>query len=182
MENYLLLVIAVLGGVGPAILWLLFWLREDEHPEPRLLILLSFLLGMLCVPLALPFQFLFSKYLADSQEITTVAQTSVVLAGLVVFLWASTEEILKYLASHIGAMRVKAIDEPIDWVIYMISTALGFAAAENTLFLLNPILEGNIIKSFATGNLRFIGATLLHVITQLLSECSWHLVFINQKT
>jgi len=165
MENYLLLVIAVLGGVGPAILWLLFWLREDEHPEPRLLILLSFLLGMLCVPLSLPFQFLFSKYLADSQEITTVAQTSVVLAGLVVFLWASTEELLKYFASHIGAMRIKAIDEPIDWVIYMISTALGFAAAENTLFLLNPLLEGNIIKSFATGNLRFIGATLLHVIT-----------------
>ena len=164
MEFTTTLPIAVLGGVLPALFWLVFWLKEDEHPEPRSLILLSFLLGMLCVVLVLPFQYFFSKILLGNIDVSTVAEDSFWLAALAVFLWASTEEIFKYIASHIGSLRMKAIDEPMDWVIYMISTALGFSAAENTLFLINPLAEGDIIKSFATGNFRFLGATLLHVV------------------
>ena len=158
------ILLAALGGIGPAIIWLLFWLQEDEHPNPRRVILTTFFFGMVCVPIVLPFQFFISKFLAHSEEISEVAKTSILLAGLITFLWASIEEILKYIASHVIAAQRDTIKEPMDWVIYMISTALGFAALENTLFLINPLIEGEITKSFATGNLRFIGATLLHVI------------------
>jgi protease PrsW len=158
------ILIAALGGIAPAIIWLLFWLREDEHPEPRKIILLTFLFGMICVPLVLPFQYLIQKYIANSQDLSTIILTSSTLAWLIIFLWASIEEILKYIASHFVVLQRKEIDEPMDWVIYMISTALGFAAAENALFLLSPLLEGDMVQSIATGNLRFIGATLLHVL------------------
>ena len=158
------ILLAALGGIGPAIIWLLFWLQEDEHPNPRRVILTTFFFGMLCVPLVLPFQFLASKLLIHSKEISDVAKTDLFLAGIIAFLWAGSEELLKYLASHIAAFQRETIKEPMDWVIYMISTALGFAGLENTLFLINPLIEGDITKSFATGDLRFIGATLLHVI------------------
>lgn len=164
LTNTYPILIAALGGIGPALIWLLFWLREDEHPEPRYVILMTFIFGMLCVPLVLPFQFLISKILANGIEIGDIAKESFALAWVVILLWATVEEIFKYIASHVGYFQKKNIDEPMDWVIYMISTALGFAALENTLFLINPLIEGDVTKSFATGNLRFIGATLLHVI------------------
>ena len=41
--------------------------------------------------------------------------------------------------------------------------ALGFAALENTMFLLNPLGNGDAVATILLGNFRFIGATLLHV-------------------
>ena len=44
------------------------------------------------------------------------------------------------------------------------AVTLGFAAAENMLFLITPISGGNILASFFTGDVRFIGSTILHVV------------------
>ena len=55
-------------------------------------------------------------------------------------------------------------DEPIDWPIYMITAALGFAALENALFLREPISNGATVVSLLTGQLRFLGSTLLHSV------------------
>lgn len=157
-------IIATLGGILPALLWLFFWLQEDEHPEPRKLIFTSFLLGMVCVVLVLPFEALISAIFLQGKSVSNLAQTGLLLTVFSVVLWASTEEIFKYYASHIGTKYATAIDEPIDWVIYMISTALGFAAAENTLFILNPLFNNEISTGIITGNLRFIGPTMLHLV------------------
>ena len=35
---------------------------------------------------------------------------------------------------------------------------------ENTFFILKPLETGNMIQAFISGNLRFMGATLLHVV------------------
>lgn len=173
--------IASLAGVGPAIFWLIFWLREDEHPEPRSLILLSFLLGMACVPIVVPFEYLASHLLIGSSDISNIVGNSLFTVVAVVFLWAAIEEVAKYIASHIGHSRIKAIDEPMDWIVYMISTALGFAAAENTLFLISPIIQSDIMKSFVTGNLRFIGATLLHIVASATIGVFMALAFYKSK-
>jgi RsiW-degrading membrane proteinase PrsW (M82 family) len=58
----------------------------------------------------------------------------------------------------------RAVDEPIDTVIYMVTLALGFAALENALFVLNPLATGDYLNSALTGSFRFLGATLLHVL------------------
>ncbi len=139
-----------MGGFIPAVLWLIFWQLEDHcDPEPKKLILLSFFAGMVAVPLVLPFQL-------AAQQVTDGA--------FMLLLWATAEEVLKFAVAWVVVLRNRAVDEPIDTIIYMLTVALGFAALENTLFLLNPLGDGNVFGSLLAGNLRFIGATLLHTL------------------
>ncbi|HEX4799048.1 MAG TPA: PrsW family glutamic-type intramembrane protease [Candidatus Paceibacterota bacterium] len=143
--------IAFLAGIIPALFWLWFWLREDTcRPEPRILITTSFIAGMLIVPLVLPLQeFAMHRYTGEN----------------LVFVWVIIEEVLKYSAALIVVLWNRAVDEPIDAIIYMITIALGFSALENALFVYNPLTTGNYAESFVTGNFRFLGATLLHVLS-----------------
>lgn len=142
--------IAFLAGLIPALFWLWFWLREDKaHPEPKALLTTSFIAGMLIVALVLPLQeFAMKRFTGDN----------------LIFVWVIIEETLKYSAALIVVLWNKAVDEPIDAIIYMITIALGFSALENAFFIFNPLEDGNIVSSFQTGNFRFLGASLLHVL------------------
>jgi RsiW-degrading membrane proteinase PrsW (M82 family) len=142
--------IAFLAGLIPMLFWLWFWLHEDrERPEPIILIAITFLAGMMVVPLALPLQ----KMAIDLYT-----------GNNLMFVWVIIEEVLKYVAALLVIFWNKAVDEPIDYIIYLITIALGFAALENTLFMLNPLSEGDYITVAVTGSFRFLGATLLHVL------------------
>ncbi|MFA7216963.1 MAG: PrsW family glutamic-type intramembrane protease [Candidatus Paceibacterota bacterium] len=138
-------------GLIPALIWLWFWLKEDEHPEPAKMITLSFLGGMLAVICVLPLQ----KFVYDLVSYNTFA----------FFLWASLEEIFKFAIIYFIALRNRATDEPVDTIIYMIVGALGFVALENTLFLVDLMSRGDVSGVLMTINLRFIGASLLHIIS-----------------
>lgn len=143
-------VIALLGGVLPALFWLWFWLREDrKKPEPTGLLFRTFIAGMAVVPLVLPLQ--------------KLALTMFGGASLIV-VWVIIEETLKYALALMIILWNKAVDEPIDYIIYMITIALGFAALENALFIWNPLVSGDLSGSIITGNFRFLGATLVHVL------------------
>jgi len=142
---------AFLGGLLPSFIWLYFLLKEDaSHPEPKKLIVFTFIIGMIAVPLALPLEQYAKAHLAGD--------FSVFIA------WALIEELLKYAMVASLILWRKAVDEAPDYVIYMITIALGFAAAENILFLIAPLMNGNIASSLLTGNVRFIGSSLLHVV------------------
>ncbi|MDB5244292.1 MAG: hypothetical protein JWN18_162 [Parcubacteria group bacterium] len=149
--NLTLLGYAFLGGLLPSGIWLYFLLKEDAtHPEPKRLIALAFVAGMIAVPLALPFEQYAKSHLTDSFSILTF--------------WALVEEVLKYAMAATFILWRGAVDEAPDYVIYMFTVALGFAAAENMLFLLAPLIDGHFATSVFTGNVRFLGSTLLHVI------------------
>lgn len=149
MES-VLIIIALLGGFLPALFWLWFWLREDKaRPEPGVLIFTAFIAGIAVVPLVLPLQ----KF-----------ATELFIGDNLLFVFVIIEEVLKYAAALIVILWNKAVDEPIDCVIYMITIALGFAALENALFLFNPLSDGEVATTILTGNFRFLGATLLHVL------------------
>lgn len=142
---------AFLGGLLPSFIWLYFLLKEDaKHPEPKTLIVFTFIAGMAAVPLALPFEQYTRGHLSGTLSILTS--------------WALIEEVLKYAMAALFILWRNAVDETPDYVIYMITIALGFAAAENMLFLLTPLSSGNIASGVFTGNLRFLGSTLLHVV------------------
>ena len=145
------IIFAGIFGIIPAILWLWFWLKEDIHPEPTKLIIFTFLSGMLSVFIALPMQ----------HWVENITKGTILLF----LLWAVIEESLKFGAAWIGGMHTREDNEPIDPTIYMIVSALGFVAMENTLFLIDPLISGNIGDALITGNLRFMGATLLHVVS-----------------
>ncbi len=141
---------AFIGGIVPALLWLLFFLREDRlHPEPRKLLIFTFIAGMSCVIFVLPVQRFAYGFLTG---------------GSLLLAWAFIEELFKYWAAYLVVLWQSAVDEPMDPVIYMITAALGFAALENALFMSGPLLSGNPTEALITGNLRFIGAALLHVV------------------
>jgi RsiW-degrading membrane proteinase PrsW (M82 family) len=143
---------ALLSGVLPALLWLWFWLKEDNlHPEPKGLIFGTFLAGCVAVFFAI-FLEKFVQEIAMSESNRYIA-------------WAAIEEIIKFLAVSIIALKSSELDEPIDAMLYCVTVAVGFAALENTFFILSPIHNGEVTKSIITGNMRFLGATLVHVVS-----------------
>ncbi|MEK7614301.1 MAG: PrsW family glutamic-type intramembrane protease [Patescibacteria group bacterium] len=140
---------ALLGGIIPAIFWLWFWQKEDSaKPEPRGMILFLFLAGMASVVLVIPMQKFAFANITDS--------TALLLS------WAAIEELMKFFVFFLIAAGSRFADEPVDYAIYMITVALGFAAFENTIFLIDPIANQGAVAALLTGNLRFIGASVLH--------------------
>lgn len=166
---------AFLAGFVPVLVWLLFWLMEDRrHPEPRWLIAWAFFVGMVAVFIVLPLQQL---------TIELVPNASLQNASLILILiWAGIEEIIKLAAAWVLVLRNRAVNEPIDFPVYLITVALGFAALENTLFLLTPIGNGELINSFVTGNLRFLGATLIHVLSSAIIAGALAFAFYRSRT
>lgn len=142
---------AFLGGLLPSFIWLYFLLKEDSrNPEPKRLIALAFIAGMAAVPIALVFEQLARSHIANSLNVFIA--------------WATIEEVLKYAMAAIFILWRPDVDEPPDYVIYLLTVALGFAAAENMLFLLAPLSAGQFAAGAFTGDLRFLGSTLLHVV------------------
>jgi len=161
---------AFVGGLLPAIFWLWFWLHEDKkHPEPKLRIILSFGFGMLAVLLVLPVERFFYNIFGNEIHIWTLLA------------WAAAEEVMKIVAAYFAAFRSRVADEPVDFLIYMVSTALGFSALENSLFLFNMIGEGFVTQGIISGNMRFLGATLLHTVTSATIGTFIALAFYKNK-
>ena len=163
---------AILGGLLPSFIWLYFLLKEDARcPEPKTMIALAFIAGMAAVPLALPI------------ERMACAQLGGCLAAPpppVVLAWATIEEVLKYAMAAAFILWRPSVDEAPDYVIYLLTVALGFAAAENMLFLFTPFSTGNFASGVFTGDLRFLGSTLLHVIAS--SAIGFSLAFSARAT
>lgn len=146
------LIYAILGGLIPAIFWLWFWLRQedDEEREPKALIIASFVLGALTVLVAIWLEKYSLKFMSDH---TTQ-----------VIVWAGIEEVIKLAGVMVIIWGTNIIKRPIDYPMYFIAVALGFAALENILYLIHPIDVNGAVVGLLTGNLRFLGSTLLHAI------------------
>lgn len=153
---------AFLGGWLPSFIWLYFLLKEDaRHPEPKHIIALAFVAGMIGVYFALPLEQWSCASLATDPRIPCTTQ----LHNFdVIVSWALIEEVLKYVMAAAFILWRRTVDESPDYVIYMITVALGFAAAENTLFLIAPLEQEKFWMGVVTGNARFLGSTLLHVV------------------
>jgi RsiW-degrading membrane proteinase PrsW (M82 family) len=162
------ILIAMLGGVLPALLWLAFWLMEDRcEPEPKRYILFTFVGGAAAVFVAL---------WLEQRAIGLFAGTTLLLA------WAVIEELLKFGAAYFIALRASVFDEPLDAVIYMVTVALGFSAFENMLFLLTPLQNGDVLRTVITGDLRFIGASLLHILSSATIGVAMALAFYKSAS
>ncbi|MCA9352786.1 PrsW family intramembrane metalloprotease [Patescibacteria group bacterium] len=157
-----------LTGVLPTLLWLFFWLREDRfRPEPTGLLVLTFFAGVCATFLVLPLE----QFIGGAGIIGTER----------VFLFAVAEEIVKFGVVFLVCFRSSYIDEPIDYAIYLITGALGFAAAENVMFLLAPSMQQNISFIIETGTLRFIGASILHAVLAALLGLTLGFVFYKKR-
>ncbi len=150
---------ALMGGILPALLWLWFWMHEEnEHHEPRSLIILTFMIGMAGVFVVFPLQQLtiyVGKFFIPALTASSIIAVTV---------WAFWEELIKYLAARFTAFKHVSFVHPIDAFIYITTASLGFSAMENTILLLGPLLRGDTINAINAAAMRFMGASLLHFI------------------
>jgi len=157
-----------LFGFLPSIIWLLFYLRKDAHPESNLAILTIFFCGMVSAFAAIFLEIGFKK-------ISPNLLLHVFVGGALI------EECLKYLVIKFMVLRSSELDEPVDIVLYMIIAALGFAALENILILINyhPFLE--LPKTLEITTLRFLTATFLHALCSGIIGYFLAISFLNIK-
>lgn len=122
------LIIAVLFGFLPGIIWLVYFYKKDSiEPEPVQKIIKAFGLGIF---IALPAVF-FETILISIVPVQNVNFFSTVVAAPII------EESLKYLAVFWVFYKDKDFDEPMDGIVYAVSVALGFAAIENLGYIYN---------------------------------------------
>lgn len=162
--NYLLYAIL---GLAPSIIWLLFYLHKDVHPEPKRTILLVFLGGALMGPIALLSQFFIMSVLSPSAPwpalFASLSQNNYLFFLNIIAFAPLSEELLKYLVVKWQVLKNPDFDEPLDAMIYLIVSALGFAATENLLNIF--LMPGVTIQlAFSQATIRFLSATLLHTL------------------
>lgn len=160
-KNLDLIFYAFLSGLLPSLFWLWFWLRQDLHPEPKKTLFKTFLAGATVIPAVFLLEYgllkLFLKF-----NLTGASNYSL---GLI-FLLAGVEEYFKYFAAKQTALNNKKIfDEPVDALVYLITAAMGFAALENAVYIFQGFTEKGILPAILSGNLRFLGATLIHAVS-----------------
>lgn len=152
----------ILLGFLPSFTWLVFFLKEDIHPEPKKMLAKVFIWGALITSVAILVQYLFRELLG-TVGIGQRQFASFLLFGII-------EEVLKFWAAYSVVKKSPFFDEPMDAMIYMLTAALGFALVENV-----AVVSGIKIASEAIGVLifRFVGATLLHALSSAVVGYYW---------
>jgi len=151
-------------GILPSIVWLLYYLRKDVHPEPKRMVLMIFFCGMLSAAFAVAMEIGFLKILSEG-FLENNLTSKLLISGLNVFIGvALIEEVSKYLVVRIMVVKSPEFDEAIDTMIYMIISALGFAALENILVLAGLGPAFMLAETVSLSIFRFLTATFLHTL------------------
>lgn len=172
------LLYAFLGGLIPAIIWLWFWLKEDPHKEPQKVLARAFVAGAAVIPLAMVVE----AFFCESGRLTGLLADCMSYPFWLLLFWAATEEVFKFAAAYWAALKYRHFIEPIDAPIYLITAALGFAAMENSIFIFKILSSyQNTEIGILTGQLRFLGAMLLHVTTSGIVGASIAFSFFHRE-
>jgi RsiW-degrading membrane proteinase PrsW (M82 family) len=120
-------------AIAPGLFWLWFFARKDVYqPEPKRLLALTFILGMVST---IPAAIVESIFL-DDLDLTEGTANFTSIAAAMLFVVGPVEELAKFAAVRIGAYRTRYFDEPIDGLVYSAAAALGFASLENLVYML----------------------------------------------
>jgi len=164
-------IIILSAGLLPSFIWLLFYLRKDSHPESNKMVLKVFFLGALSGVAAILLEKLFQKgYDSLTNSLTSVALPIFLAGGLI-------EEAMKFVAVKIGLWKTGEPDEPIDWLLFLIISALGFAALENVLVLTSFRETITSVSALEVMVWRFVSATFLHALCSGAIGYFWALSF-----
>ena len=126
MDQFIQLIIAITPGLGVAVF---IYIKDKYDPEPIRNLVLSFLFGVLALVITLVISIFFDE---QSQLDDTDVASQVFKAF---FLVALVEEFSKYLFIRGVIFRMKDFDEPLDGIIYSVMVGMGFATAENLLYV-----------------------------------------------
>ena len=122
------MILLIFLGLLPSFIWLSFFLQEDIHPEPRKMIFLVFLGGIVAAILTILLQYFFDVFL----ETNLISKKGFYpISGFAVL-----EEVFKFIFTYLIIRKSKYFDEPVDAMVYMITAASGMAAVENVAVML----------------------------------------------
>jgi RsiW-degrading membrane proteinase PrsW (M82 family) len=153
----------LIAGLAPSLIWLLFYLSKDKHPEPKRTIIKVFCLGILVAGIVYVLSIFLLKGIAvffpniSFNNVWFVIFRYFIIVGLI-------EELAKYLIARDFVTSSPDIDEPVDIMLYLVVSALGFAALENILLIFNHIGPVSIREILNFVFIRLIGATFLHTL------------------
>jgi len=110
--------------IVPSILIMLYFVFSDKFKEPKKIIIITFLFGILItIPAGYLNDFIIKTFKTKS-ELNNALVGGFFAGGLV-------EETLKFLVLYFYVLREKAFNEPMDAIVYGIVVSLGFATLEN---------------------------------------------------
>lgn len=165
--------IAFLLAILPALAWLIFYYHKDsKDPEPKALILQTFLAGAL---MAIPFLLLRSVLIAFPQM--NLAMTGVTA----VFIFAALEELAKLSAAiYIINHHRHDFNQLIDGVVYAVTAALGFAFVENKIYFYEFLnnSSGQLTTVFL---FRSLGTMLAHTLFSAVAGLIWAYAYFSKK-
>ncbi len=116
----------VSAGLAPGLALLsYFYLREEIKSEPISEVLRSFILGAILV-----FPIMFIQYVMDVENVFSYSLFDAFFRA------ALLEEFFKWFIFYFTAYRFIPFDESYDGIIYGVAVSLGYASAENILYLL----------------------------------------------
>jgi len=136
--------LVLLGGsaVVPSLLLLWYVYARDRNPEPRGLLVKTFLLGAaICVPVVPVAMWLESLGQRLSVSVWGSALVQAFLGA------AIPEEGFKYLVLRRYVWSKPAFDEPLDGVVYGATASLGFATLENILYVSDGGMEVAVLRA-----------------------------------
>ncbi len=163
MIFYFSIILYIIFGILPSLVWLFYYLKKDLHPEAGSMILKIFFWGS-AITIPVFFVQIGMNHLLESFVVDKFIFSIIYWFLIISF----SEELFKYLVVRFRVLKSSHLDEPIDIMIYMVVAALGFAAVENILYIFTDvgtfsfteILNRTLILSFV----RFVGATFLHTL------------------
>ena len=147
----------LLWSILPGLLWA-HWLykRDAFQPEPLGLVLRAFIIGMLLTAPAIYFS---SHIRALPSLDPAVVGTDWVWAFKTSFLVTGPlEEGLKFAAVYFFFFHHRDFDEPIDGLVYTGTVALGFASAENIVYLTHYGPEVIVLRALLSVPAHFLFA------------------------
>ncbi|HZX49781.1 MAG TPA: PrsW family intramembrane metalloprotease [Candidatus Paceibacterota bacterium] len=171
--TYLLL---FLFALAPSLIWLAFYLRKDSHPEPNRMVLKIFLAGMLITIPAIAIETFLEGFFVSFEFSRLGFLLIYFFVGI-----ALVEELLKYVVVRLGVFSNSALDEPLDFMLYMVIAALGFAAFENILLLFKLVQLYPASDIFLVNTVRFLQAIFLHALVSALLGYFLALSFFQSK-
>ena len=144
----------ILAATLPAILILFYVYKQDKFPEPRAIVIKTFLFGCgitLAVKLLIPaFDDYSQKYFTGE---TYYFFDSFIRAAFL-------EELFKLFVLVFYCSRKTEFDEPMDGLVYGVAVSLGFAAYENIEYVLYSYNE----PSFHLAYVRALSAVPMHAL------------------
>lgn len=128
-------------ALAPVIAIILFiWFKDKYDKEPIRFLVLGFILGIISIVPAIILEMIGDSYFPQTNTMNVFIYAF--------FVVALAEEGLKFFFLRIAFYKNQHFNEPFDGIIYAVMISMGFAAAENIMYVMNHGVAVGLLRMF----------------------------------